>query len=131
MPKPVQRGGVPIWVSGTANRLVARRLTRFGTGWIPWGPAATNVVSGISRMRELVHAEGDTLDDIRVVGRLARVKPSTGTIDLVATMERVPELAAAGVTDFLVPITVPTDPSAAFELYAATVDEFQRAAPQV
>ena len=39
MPKPVQPGGVPVWISGTVNKAVARRIARFGSGWIPWGPA--------------------------------------------------------------------------------------------
>lgn len=30
MPKPVQSGGIPVWVSGTVNAAVARRLSRFG-----------------------------------------------------------------------------------------------------
>ena len=30
MPKPVQAGGVPIWVSGRVNERVAQRLARFG-----------------------------------------------------------------------------------------------------
>ena len=38
MPKPLREGGVPLWVSGTVNPRVARRLARFGSGWIPWGP---------------------------------------------------------------------------------------------
>ena len=37
MPKPVQPGGVPLWISGTVNNAVARRIARFGSGWIPWG----------------------------------------------------------------------------------------------
>ena len=37
MPKPVQPGGIPVWISGTVNKRVARRLSRFGTRWIPWG----------------------------------------------------------------------------------------------
>ena len=37
MPKPLQPGGVPVWVSGTINPRVVRRLARFGSGWIPWG----------------------------------------------------------------------------------------------
>ena len=45
MPKPVQRGGIPVWISGTVNKRVARRLSKFGTRWIPWGrtsPTSTN-----------------------------------------------------------------------------------------
>ena len=43
MPKPVQAGGVPIWVSGRCNGAVARRLARFGRGWIPWGDDAADL----------------------------------------------------------------------------------------
>ena len=42
MPKPLQPGGVPIWVSGTINPRVVRRLATFGSGWIPWGDAAAD-----------------------------------------------------------------------------------------
>ncbi len=47
MPKPRQEGGVPIWVSGTVNKRSARRLARFGSGWIPWGADAGNLVESI------------------------------------------------------------------------------------
>jgi hypothetical protein len=40
---PLQPGGVPLWISGTVNPRVVNRLARFGTGWIPWGPAAADV----------------------------------------------------------------------------------------
>jgi alkanesulfonate monooxygenase SsuD/methylene tetrahydromethanopterin reductase-like flavin-dependent oxidoreductase (luciferase family) len=39
MPKPVQSGGVPVWISGTVNNAVARLIARFASGWIPWEPA--------------------------------------------------------------------------------------------
>lgn len=129
MPKPVQPGGVPVWVSGTANRRVARRIARFGAGWIPWGPAAADVVAGIAAMRELVETEGGSLEGLQVVGTLAPARSADRSVDLEATMARVPELVAAGVTDVRVPIAAPTDPSAAFDAYAAAVEAFRRAAP--
>ena len=52
MPKPVQPGGVPIWVSGTVNGAVMRRLARFGSGWIPWGDDAANLPDVIPHVRE-------------------------------------------------------------------------------
>ena len=128
MPKPRQAGGVPIWVSGTANPLVARRLARFGTGWIPWGPAAADISSGIAEMRELVAAAGGSLDGLQVVGNLLPVKGADGAVDLAATMAKVPELAAAGVTDCRMPISVPNDANAAFDVYAAIVEAFRAAA---
>ena len=103
MPKPRQPGGVPIWVSGTVNRRVARRIARFGSGWIPWGAAAADVAGAIPQMRALVDAEGGTFDGIEVVGTLAAVRNGDGgggvVVDVAATMARVPELVAAGITD--------------------------------
>ena len=52
MPKPVQPGGVPLWISGTVNPRVVKRLARFGVGWIPWGPAAAELESGVTQMKE-------------------------------------------------------------------------------
>src|SRR6187399_1786378 len=34
MPKPLQPGGVPIWISGSVNTRVVDRLCRFGLRWI-------------------------------------------------------------------------------------------------
>ena len=34
-PRPAGSSGIPLWISGTVNRRVARRLARFGAGWIP------------------------------------------------------------------------------------------------
>jgi probable F420-dependent oxidoreductase len=128
MPKPRQAGGVPIWVSGTANPLVARRIARFGRGWIPWGDAASDIASGVAQMRELVAAAGGNFDGLAVVGNLAPVKAADGSMDLAATMDKVPALVSAGVTDVRLAITVSTDASAAYDTYAATVAAFRAAA---
>ena len=42
-----QAGGVPIWVSGTTNKMVARRIATFGSGWIPWGDAQLWTAVGV------------------------------------------------------------------------------------
>src|SRR6202789_3878403 len=42
MPKPVQAGGVPIWVSGRVNDRSMDRLARYGSGWIPWAEDAAD-----------------------------------------------------------------------------------------
>jgi probable F420-dependent oxidoreductase len=129
MPKPRQPGGVPIWVSGTANRRAARRLARFGQGWIPWGPAAEDPATGIREMRRLVEAEGGTFDGLQVVGNLRAVQGSDGHPDLEATMAEVPRFAAAGVTDVRLAMKVPADPAAAEELYARAVEAFREVVP--
>ncbi|HEY8527548.1 MAG TPA: TIGR03619 family F420-dependent LLM class oxidoreductase [Acidimicrobiales bacterium] len=131
MPKPRQEGGVPIWVSGTANPRVARRIARFGAGWIPWGPAAADVRTGIARMRELVAAAGGTFDGLQVVGTARAVRAGDGSLDLAATMAPVPELVEAGVTDVRIALPVPDDAAAAHDVYAAAVDAFRTATATV
>ena len=100
MPKPTQAKGVPVWVSGTVNKASMRRLARFGTGWIPWGPDAADITSGIAKMRAAVSAEGRNPDDIEVVSSFAVVTRDDGSLDVEATMEPVPRLIETGVTDF-------------------------------
>ena len=56
MPKPLQPGGVPVWVSGTVNGRAMERLAKFGSGWIPWGDDAEDITAGIAKMRAAVSA---------------------------------------------------------------------------
>jgi probable F420-dependent oxidoreductase len=128
MPKPRQAGGVPIWVSGTPNKLVARRLARFGSAWIPWGDAQAEILAGIATMRELVAEAGGTLDGKQIVAPLRPVKGADGNVDLAATFAPVAELAAAGVTDFRLAIAVTNDASEAFDTFSTTVQAFRAAA---
>lgn len=127
MPKPRQAGGVPIWVSGTVNPMVARRIARFGSGWIPWGPAAADVKTGVAEMRELVEAAGGSFDGIEVVGTLPLVRSGSGGTDYAATMAAVPDLVEAGVTDVRVNVRLPgdADAPAAFDVYREAVEAFR------
>jgi probable F420-dependent oxidoreductase len=127
MPKPRQDGGVPIWIGGTVNPRVARRLARFGCRWIPWGPAARDVVGSIVAMRAALEREGGDPSGLQVVGSLPMVKDATGVIDLARTVEAVPALRAAGVTDFRAGVRIPEDASAALDLLAPLVAAFRSA----
>jgi probable F420-dependent oxidoreductase len=101
MPKPLQPGGVPIWVSGTVNRAVARRIGRYGAGWIRWGRDAEDP-GALARMTALIGAEGYETPDLRMTGALRLVVDADGRPDPTATMAAVPAMIAAGVTDVLV-----------------------------
>ncbi len=125
MPKPLQVGGVPLWISGTVNARVARRIARFAAGWIPWGPDADDVVGGIGRMRAALDSIGHDHADLRVVGRLASVVDADRRADVDATMEAVPRLVAAGVTDFQAGVSIARDPVAAHEELGAFVAGFR------
>ena len=127
MPKPLQPGGVPIWVSGTVNPRAMRRLARFGTGWIPWGDDAADIAGGIARMRAAVAELGRDPAGLEVVGAVAVVRDEQRVVDLERTMEAVPALIAAGVTDVRVRLSVPADRAAAGGYLADVVRRFRAA----
>jgi probable F420-dependent oxidoreductase len=127
MPKPLQAGGVPIWVSGTVNPMVARRLAEFGSGWIPWGDAASDPAEGGRRMGELLAAHGREMREFQVVGTLPVKKGSAG-MDLPATMAQVPDMHRSGITDFRMWLRIPPDRSAAVDLAGQVVQAFRAAA---
>jgi probable F420-dependent oxidoreductase len=124
MPKPVQPGGVPLWVSGRVNERVARRLARFGSGWIPWGEDAADLRTSIPRMREAVARAGGNADVLQVAGNLAVVRRSDRTIDPERTMADVPQLVAAGVTDFRAFVKAPETFDEALASLSEIVDVF-------
>jgi probable F420-dependent oxidoreductase len=124
MPKPRQRGGVPIWVSGRLNERVARRLARFGSGWIPWGEDADDLAGSVPRMREAVAAAGGDGDALQVAGTLPTVRREDRSTDLDATMERVLPLVEAGVTDFRAHVPVPSGYEAAVDSLRGVADAF-------
>ena len=127
MPKPRQDGGVPLWVSGTVNKRVARRLATFGSGWIPWGAAAGDIVTGIAQMKEAVAAAGRDDWDLQVVGTLPVAKSDDRSLDVERTMAAVPALVEAGVTDFRSNIAVPDDPAEAEDHLSTVVAAFNEA----
>jgi probable F420-dependent oxidoreductase len=127
MPKPLQPGGVPLWISGTVNPRVVSRLARFGTGWIPWGPAAADVVGSIRQMKDALADAGRDPGGLQVVGSLPLIRDNQRVLDVTRTVEAVPRLAAAGVTDFRVAMRLPTDHSAALDQLSALAEAFHQA----
>jgi hypothetical protein len=125
MPKPLQAGGVPLWISGTVNPRVVNRLARFGIGWIPWGPAAADVVAGVDQMRAALTEVGRDPADLQVVGRLPLLRDQHGSLDLPRSMDIVPELWAAGITDFRIALRLDPDPSRALDRLRDVVDAFR------
>lgn len=108
MPKPTGPRGVPIWVSGTLNPRVVRRLARFGSGWIPWGRNAIDPEESIPRLRDLLERQGRDSEDLEISWPLPTVRADGGTIEIEPTVEQIPRLVAAGVTDLQVRLR-PTD----------------------
>lgn len=123
MPKPVQSNGVPIWVSGTVNNRSMKRLATFGSGWIPWGPDANDIQTGIRSMRETVLQFDRDPKDIQVMGVLPIIRGENG-IDFNETMAAVPELVESGITDFRAYLPVPEGIEEATDYLSSAVELF-------
>lgn len=106
MPKPLQAGGVPFWIAGTLRGSTIKRIARFGSGWIPWGPDAANLTDAIPRLKEELEKLGRKTDDLQVVGYLPFVKGANGEMDINATMDKLEPMIKAGVTDFRGAVTM-------------------------
>ncbi|HEY3737914.1 MAG TPA: TIGR03619 family F420-dependent LLM class oxidoreductase [Jatrophihabitans sp.] len=127
MPKPVQAGGVPIWVSGTVNTRVVRRLATFGAGWIPWSDAAANLVPAIATMKQALADAGRDPAELGVVGGLRALRKDDGSLDVAASVEALGPQIEAGVTDVRCRFALPEDPSAAADLLRELVPAFRAA----
>jgi probable F420-dependent oxidoreductase len=125
MPKPTQSGGVPIWVSGRCNGRVAQRLARFGRGWIPWGDDAADLVASIPRMRAAVDAAGGDAAALQVLGTLPLRRRPDRSLDLAASMDALPPLVDAGVTDFLAHLRLPDSSDGAHDAFSELVGAFK------
>jgi probable F420-dependent oxidoreductase len=99
-PKPVQPGGVPIWVAGTLHGRNLARLVDHGDAWIPiMGETTAGIADGVKRIRAAWGSAGRDPEQLQVRGPATIVAG-----DVAATMESVPELCGAGVTDVHVPL---------------------------
>lgn len=125
MPKPVQEGGVPIWVSGRVNPRSMERLARYGAGWIPWAEDAADIEGGITRMRQAVEGFGRDPLELGVVGTLREYLDDSGAFDAKRTMAPVGRLAEAGVTDFRIRMRLPDDDAAVADRLHQVAEAFR------
>jgi alkanesulfonate monooxygenase SsuD/methylene tetrahydromethanopterin reductase-like flavin-dependent oxidoreductase (luciferase family) len=112
---------VPIWVSGTFNARVIRRLTAYGSAWIPWGPAAADLANVIPQVKQAMKDGGRSdADQLQVVGYLPM---ADGALDVAATEP----LVAAGVTDFRCSFKFTDDHAADLAVVKGVVGDFTKA----
>jgi probable F420-dependent oxidoreductase len=103
MPKPVQTGGVPIWIAGTLHARNLARLVEHGAGWIPiMGETVEGIAAGVRRIHDAFAAAGRDPSALQVQAPVRMATGPDGRPDLAATMASVPELVAAGATDVIV-----------------------------
>lgn len=110
MPKPLQGGGVPIWVGGSVQPRMLRRLAAFGSGWIPWGPAAQDPGSHVATVKRSLEQLGrEDADRLQVTASLPAVSGPAG-LDVAATVDAMGPLVDAGITDFRTRWSHPEEP---------------------
>lgn len=127
MPKPTQSGGVPIWVGGTVQPRAMERLARFGSGWIPWGPAVGDPQRSVREMDQAMEDLGRDPATVQITGYLRVVRDADGGLDLAATMASAPPLVDLGITDFKAPIPVPDGVGPATDALNKVVEAFRSA----
>jgi probable F420-dependent oxidoreductase len=99
-PKPVQPGGVPIWVAGTLNRRNLDRVVKFGAAWIPiMGETVEGIAEGARVIGEALSAAGRDPAGFQVQAPLRLAMSDDGRPDMARSMESVPALLAAGASD--------------------------------
>ena len=127
MPQPLQPGGVPLWISGTLNPNVLRRIVRFGSGWIPWGPDAMSPARGLARIREALEAAGRDTEGFQVSSYIPIALDTDRRIDIDKTMAAVPAMVEAGITDLRATVALPTELQAATDFLSPIVASFRSA----
>jgi probable F420-dependent oxidoreductase len=99
-PKPLQPGGVPLWIAGTLHRRNLERLVQHGDAWIPiMGETVAGMADGVRTISDAWSAAGRDPARLQVRGTLGIVPG-----DIARSMESVPELLAAGATDVQAPL---------------------------
>jgi alkanesulfonate monooxygenase SsuD/methylene tetrahydromethanopterin reductase-like flavin-dependent oxidoreductase (luciferase family) len=120
-PQPAQ-ARLPVWFSGTFTARTRRRVLELGDGWIPiMGASVDDIRAGAKELRDGADRPID------VQAPLRPVRAGEG-LDLAATMDGVPELVDAGVTNvYLNVMSVAAAPPDAIKRLPALVDAFRAA----
>lgn len=126
-PKPLQPGGVPIWVSGRVNARTLRRIVTHGAGWIPWGEHLADVGPGAATVRAALADAGRDPDAFAIRSFLPVAHDPDGVLDPVATMAKVGPLREAGVTDFALNGRWPDGDAEQAHVFGALVESFRAA----
>lgn len=105
MPRPVQPGGVPLWIGGSLNKRNLQRIVESGDGWIPiMGLSTPDMERDVATIRQALADAGRDPAALRVQGPIPMTKGDDGAFDLARTMENAPAVIDAGATAVQLPI---------------------------
>jgi probable F420-dependent oxidoreductase len=129
-PKPLQPGGVPLWIGGALHARNLNRLVKWGDAWIPiMGATLDDIADGARRAAEALRAAGRDPARLQVQAPLRIERGDDGKPDLARSIATVPDLVAAGATDVHVTLRAfNSDPAEAPAVFAEIVERFNDAA---
>ena len=125
-PKPLQPGGVPLWIGGSLHARNMLRLVEWGDAWIPiMGATIAEIADGSRRIAEAFTAAGRDPAALQVQAPLRIERNDEGHPDLARSIATVPDLLAAGATDVHVTLRAfNRDPAKAPGVLAEIVRQF-------
>ena len=125
-PKPLQSGGVPLWIGGALHARNLDRVVRWGDAWIPiMGASLDDIADGKRRIESAWKDAGRDPAALQVQAPLRIERGDDGRPDLARSMATVPDLLAAGATDVHVTLRAFTaDPEQAAAVCAEIVRRF-------
>lgn len=128
-PKPLQPGGVPLWIAGTLHPRNVARIVDHGDAWIPiMGESVEGIADGAALLRKELTAAGRDPAKLQVQAPLRIARGDDGRPDIARSMESVGELLAAGATDIHATLLAFTrDPSDAAVVVPEIVRRFRDA----
>jgi probable F420-dependent oxidoreductase len=99
-PKPLQPGGVPLWIGGSLHARNLERVVKWGDAWIPiMGASLDDIAAGARRIAAAWRAAGRDPASLQVQAPLRIERGDDGRPDIGRSMATIPELVAAGATD--------------------------------
>jgi probable F420-dependent oxidoreductase len=125
-PKPLQPGGVPLWIGGVLHARNLDRMVRWGDAWIPiMGATLDDIAEGKRRIEAAWTDAGRDPAALQVQAPVRIERGDDGRPDLARSMATVPDLLAAGATDVHVNLRAFSgDPAQAPDVCAEIVRRF-------
>lgn len=97
LPHPVQPGGIPIWFGAALSEKNLVRIAELGAGWLPMTSDLEELRAGHAALRDAFANAGRDPAEARVRANAPLVRNAEGRVDLDATLDALPALAAVGV----------------------------------
>lgn len=104
LPRPVQPGGIPLWLGVKATPPNAERIAALGAGWMPVGSDLAALHAGVALLREAWRRAGRDPAVLRVRAAVPAEPGPDGRADLGRALAAIPALREAGASLFAIPL---------------------------